>query len=326
MLTRLDHALVIAPLGCFAIYEMQREGKLRAALPLVFVPLTVLLFYFASNWLWLGHALPISAAIKTQSDLPFNLNMWLADRGVAALGLATWMLLIGLGWWTRMGTSGDRSARLLFYWALGNALYVVFLVLSVRWVISNWYFVSPLLLLILVVDWMVRQIQERSKVVGYFAIAGLLLVVAQSEFARFTRLGKREGTFAPEVVAAATWCDQNLPSDAVIGIADAGFFGYHAKRTVLNLDGLVNSWSFVENGRAGAGVAQLRKQGLTHVATVFGDQLRLNSGSFSYRLPAAFAVDAPGNVFHGDTSQTVYRANYGAGTSFRGEIVIWKDL
>lgn len=53
---------------------------------------------------------------------------------------------------------------------------------------------------------------------------------------------------------AGRWIDENLPEDAVLASWDAGVVGYFSHRSVINLDGVVNSlefWEAAQSGKAG---------------------------------------------------------------------------
>lgn len=50
---------------------------------------------------------------------------------------------------------------------------------------------------------------------------------------------------------AGVWIDDNLPDDAVLASWDAGVVGYFSHRSVINLDGVVNSKEWYDAGRNG---------------------------------------------------------------------------
>jgi hypothetical protein len=71
----------------------------------------------------------------------------------------------------------------------------------------------------------------------------------------------------------AEWCDANLPAHAVIGLGDAGMFAAFTAHRVINTDGLVNDWDYLSAYKSGRAIAKLRERGVTHLMTVFGDQV-----------------------------------------------------
>ena len=52
----------------------------------------------------------------------------------------------------------------------------------------------------------------------------------------------------------ARWIKDNVPSDATIGVWDAGFMGYFSQRKVINLDGLINGVELYNYRKGGRGV------------------------------------------------------------------------
>ncbi|NUO19827.1 hypothetical protein HUU59_10295 [bacterium] len=336
VLSRVDHAIVVSGLGLFALRELwtsplhpSRVKMLKKCLPIILLPFAALIFYFAGNWVWFGHAMPISGAIKTTGELSFRPELWLRDKGVLLLCVSSFALLVWFALRTRLGRQGPDVERVFFHWALGNAMYMMFLLVSVRWVLANWYFVSPLLQLAVVIGWGVERalmgISRGRTAVQWGAAMLLGVFILKSQISRFEWLNRSEGTFQTEVIEAAKWCNEHLQNDAVIGLADAGYFGYHSRHQVTNLDGLVNGWDYVEACRGGNGVEYLRRQGVTHVATVFGSQITHDGGRMSYEIPAVFAAKNSGNRFTASEQSLVYRSSYGQGTSFSGEIVLWED-
>ena len=70
--------------------------------------------------------------------------------------------------------------------------------------------------------------------------------------------------------AAALWLrsTSEVPADAVVGAWNAGAIGYLSGRTVVNLDGLVNSWEFARRGRLDL-CAYGRMRGITYLVDVW---------------------------------------------------------
>jgi hypothetical protein len=63
---------------------------------------------------------------------------------------------------------------------------------------------------------------------------------------------------------AGEWITANLPAEAVLGSWDAGVLGYFTEQPVMNLDGVVNSFEWLDALRAGTTDEFLRARGLTH--------------------------------------------------------------
>jgi hypothetical protein len=69
-------------------------------------------------------------------------------------------------------------------------------------------------------------------------------------------------------IEAAAWVQQNLPERAVLASWNAGALGYLSGRRVVNLDGLVNSWSFFRGERHDL-CAYWERTGVTHLVDLF---------------------------------------------------------
>ncbi len=74
---------------------------------------------------------------------------------------------------------------------------------------------------------------------------------------------------------AACWINDNVPHDAIVGSWDAGKFGYFSLRRVVNLDGLISSFEYVDDylrkGRLGD---WLIRNGVGYIANEYsGDSL-----------------------------------------------------
>jgi len=81
---------------------------------------------------------------------------------------------------------------------------------------------------------------------------------------------RRETSPRVPLLHAASWARASLPVDARIGAWNAGTLGYLSGRTVVNLDGLVNSWEFLETGQHDL-CAYWERQGITHLIDAFSE-------------------------------------------------------
>ncbi|MEP7198707.1 MAG: hypothetical protein ABI874_02710, partial [Chloroflexota bacterium] len=76
---------------------------------------------------------------------------------------------------------------------------------------------------------------------------------------------------------AAQWARANLPRDAVIGAWNAGTIGYLSERRTVNLDGLVNSWTYFETERHDL-CRYWQQNGVTVLLDAFEDGRALSVG------------------------------------------------
>lgn len=61
------------------------------------------------------------------------------------------------------------------------------------------------------------------------------------------------------------WISKNVPQDAVLGSWDAGVVGYFTDQPVMNLDGVVNSFDYLDANREGTQDEFLRDRDLAYV-------------------------------------------------------------
>jgi hypothetical protein len=95
---------------------------------------------------------------------------------------------------------------------------------------------------------------------------GLAMTLAAVEGASLGGRMDVRPSFSGAMVEVATALPRWVPSDARVGSFNAGTLGFAAPRTVINLDGLVNDWSFYEARRDGQVRAWARRAGVTHFA------------------------------------------------------------
>ena len=61
------------------------------------------------------------------------------------------------------------------------------------------------------------------------------------------------------------WISENLPADVVLGSWDAGVVGYFTAQPVMNLDGVVNSFEYLDANEAGTQAEFLRARDLAYL-------------------------------------------------------------
>ena len=271
-LARLDNALLVA---LVAAWSARRDG-FRAALRTVLPAALAIGAYLACN-LWLfGHALPISAQVKREWSAELlardpvaaahgllaaklaNLAWPLAHMPDAylllpALGLAAALALL-LG--ARLGTAGAETLQPF-------AAFAWLQLLAYGWLYHGgfsfqpWYFLVQPWLGALAVAVLAQRALEVSRLgrlgaaaasLGPPAVAGALLALTAQHVGlkreRQVRFLRQDPLYA-----AAAWVRDETPPGAVIGSWNAGLVAVISGRTVVNLDGLVNSWSYLETGR-----------------------------------------------------------------------------
>ena len=265
----------------FSVAWMRVEG-----VPL-FAAIAGVLVYFAYNGLVFGGILPVSAATKIAwsddwdaddaVDRMAELGRLAGTAGEDALVVAELCVYAALVWgvarfrgWNK--DTGGLLAVLVTTLALGVENLAV--KGQVVWQYSArietytfWYYVPGYLVAALMVPvrcfvivfLLRRLLPDRRASLRRLAVAGVCAGGLAFSFDpyQFTEpfrfvVQQRHSPYImdnPDLAQAHVAFEQMLPRDAVIGSWDAGAIGYFAKRPVVNLDGLVNSYDYLWRDR-----------------------------------------------------------------------------
>jgi hypothetical protein len=91
---------------------------------------------------------------------------------------------------------------------------------------------------------LVEMVERREWRFQYVAATGFLVAVSLVAFWRVQEQGEH---LALTRYQAAKWMDRNLEADAIVGSFNSGQLGFFSGRSVVNLDGLINSATYFEN-------------------------------------------------------------------------------
>ncbi len=282
VLARLDAVLLVPALAL-----AQGRGAGRHRLALAGPPLAALTACLLWNQLAFGHPLPVSSAAKrlwshtlVLGDPAYATGGWAWAKVHNALWIArhlgsTWVLGLAMGTVGALAVSftpAGRVTRALRPFAVAGtaqlAAYV--LVHHGELTYARWYYALPPLLAAFAAADLVAWTADRS---GRFrtavpAAACLLAVLATGVgLARW----RREESPRRPLLDAALWARTHLPAGARIGAWNAGSLGYLSGRPVVNLDGLVNSWSFLESEQYDL-CAYWERNGITHLVDAFSEE------------------------------------------------------
>jgi hypothetical protein len=278
-LARLDSLLLAALLAAAAVLERRRP---RAWMPLLAPTLVVLAAYVAVNACVFGLALPVSGQAKRlwsahllAQDPVYQAHGWLAAKA-RPLG-ALLMRPVGLA--LAAGSAGAlalslapagtaRVLRPLRPFALFALLQIGAYALLFHGELSfaRWYFVAPLLLAGLVAG---ALVEGRAAALAHAAAA--LVAVLVLGFAWGWRRREAGGGPTAPLHEAARWMAASLPPDARVGSWTAGTLGFESGRTVVNLDGLVNTRAYLEREQYDQ-CAYWARAGLTHLVDAFAER------------------------------------------------------
>jgi hypothetical protein len=144
---------------------------------------------------------------------------------------------------------------------------------GVRWFMQEWYYV-PLVWAVFVLagiaaDQVTRQLATQLRTARARVLQWAPLGVAAGLFAIVYLVGGvqswERGIYnGQRWLAAANWASNNLPADAVVGSTNSGVLGFYTKRTVINLDGVVNPKAY-EAIRERRLLLYVEEAGITHL-------------------------------------------------------------
>ena len=221
--------------------------------------------YFVANWIASGHWLTISATLKASRASLFSLAVPPSVLFMLAVGI-TVLGLVPLAEFSR--AAYRRSANVMWalitaaWLALGNLVYLGLIAMKGDHETYNWYFTlsvfSGAYLIPLCVNRYGSQwagVSLRMAVKTGLAVCVILLAVSVRG-----KIGPPGFTVAAydKALALSSYPEESL----VLGATDCGVLGYFSHQHVINLDGLTNSWEFLDALEHHQAAAWLKARGL----------------------------------------------------------------
>ena len=282
---------------------------------------TGILAYFAYNGIAFGGVTPVSGATKQmwserlwEQEDGYSLVQNFRDvlripafgyELLVALEVCAYVVLV---WWFAR-RSRDRTDRLqlaflvcVFGLAAGHLAKFAQTVLTVHplWGGDVWYFVPAYLLETLIIPvrcyvaihfirrFLDLEVARAANLVSVgIVVVGAVFLLTKADFTAPFRYVDRESESTRQKWVGTSYMgvqvmNRVLPEDSVVGSWDAGVIGYFSRFPVVNLDGLVNSYSYLRTLREGTEVAFYQRYGITHFANIW----TLREGTEDYALPA----------------------------------------
>jgi hypothetical protein len=205
--------------------------------------------YLAYNLVSFGSIMPISGGLKTSFP-----HISGPDYAFERLTKRNWgeiaVTVVYLAWFIVRGRKkGGYFRAAMFFLGLTVLMHFLHTVLFMKWAIFRWHFAVYTLALTMVMSEPVeyffsRGPLKRSRVL-YWGLAALMLLAGCFQlFRRHTQ--PFELDWKVESYRAALWARGNSGENDVFAMKDAGVFGYFSRRSVINLDGIVNNMDFQE--------------------------------------------------------------------------------
>lgn len=265
-LARTDALFLIACLGIWCLAEARAVGRpaIVRLTELFAVPMAIVITYIISNQAWFGLPVQISGLVKRAQLTPGRIILLSGAVLVGVvLGTAARRIITS----TSPAEVRRRFPRVrTFFGATG--WFAAFCVLVVtyynvaqtqQWL---WYYCPcvlylAVLLVLGVADFAESALLEaptgRSAARVLSPLLALLLgpLVVAFVFQYRTFADPHLRSILETNHEAGEWIDRALPTDAVLGSWDAGVVGYFSHRSVINLDGVANSYAYYQAGRSG---------------------------------------------------------------------------
>ena len=259
VLARLDTVFLVLVLFGIAFVRTlvrRRRAALVALLAMGGGFLVLTAPYLIMNLARFEHLMPISGALKTSFPRPL-----LSSSALAALSKREWIYLaaalaalagMALPAWRRAGGDLDRRRyrQALAVIAAGVWLHFLHEVLFMQWAVFAWHYTLYATLFILILLEGLRVFAVRWHRAGgrRLAWALVLLIMAGTGLKVWQRTFalRHDGNWMVNAYHAALWAREHTPPAAAFAMKDAGIFGYFSKRSTMNLDGVVNDFSYQE--------------------------------------------------------------------------------
>lgn len=315
-LARIDNALLCLALGAWLWLEAPSGRRLRTLAFFSAPVLVVVVGYVTLNLGLFGTPLPISGTVKLAwsaqalaRDPSYLAHGWLWAKALDAAHAfshysrsATLGLLLGslgaLGTAAFARTPVVRRLAPVAAFALAQPLLYLALFHQGR-ALKPWYYaVQPLLASLIAVWWLQgfvgwarRRLAARgreSRWLDWVVALAVALVLAVSLGINAARHRKHlQGYGSEPLYVAAGWARAHLPADAVVGSWNAGTIAFFSQRTVINLDGLVNSREYFRSERHDL-CAYAEREGIGYLVDAFPPEepLRLYARELSGCLDA----------------------------------------
>ncbi|MHB0939305.1 MAG: hypothetical protein ACYDCO_24545 [Armatimonadota bacterium] len=228
--------------------------------------------YLAYNLAATGHLMPVSGAVKQWYSAQAraeavaaagsawrvaagNLLWPLAyPKGLVILAGVTlpWLLLV-LSLLPAARTALAPARRLWPFFLAATAAYLFYaLMFFGPYSRTSWYYLPQVLLALLSTAMLLRLLIDRWMPRVPAAVSVAVAVLCILGIGGYTGLSQwRKMHAAPQgwnyaLYVAARWARDGLPPGATVASSSAGILGYYAEHPVINTDGLVNDYAFLE--------------------------------------------------------------------------------
>lgn len=344
ILARLDNIFILA--GVTIVLMLQEPlksnyGRLLLKFCLITIGTgTIIAPYLVFNYYMFGHFMPISGALKNSFpylSFPYDLFIRFGRDAVAVLIAA--VFAGGYSFFTLKDSISEKSASVartnffFFFTALfiATALHTLNVLFYMKWAIFGWHFVLCRVFLVLALceplNWLLsRHIHQDRLSRVYCLLSGGLVLILLATMLKSYYSPQLADSFRMNSYQAAMWAHKNLQDNEILAMKDAGVFGYFSRRKVVNLDGLVNDFTFQRIVSDGKLDAYLHALGVRYlVQHAIWDRDDVTTGNYLH-----LTIDYPSHLYPEGFSQLtmqkcdeVYRSSPYFDGGYRTVFLIW---
>lgn len=268
-LARLETVIIIVPCCFYVLWHNIRNRKgfisligrgCRIGVPAIGVVSPFLIW----NKFNFGSFATISSRLKSSfPHLSFDPGIILKFPQWAVFVAACLLFVALMAFRNRMSFFRRISDKMTSGYGAAVLIYACFVIMHFslilffsRWEIAGWYFGFYMLILPLSAGPVLMAVQElfdvnRSKplfvsIYSILVVLMLLLAVATQIMSAHYRISSGVHEIHRHSYLAGMWAKENTPEAAVFATTDCGVFGYFSERSVVELDGVVNNYSYQE--------------------------------------------------------------------------------
>lgn len=269
-LARLDTLVMAGLVGLHLLWRLHQQKSQLSLLIFYGLPIGLAMAgYLLINWLTVGQIMTVSSVIKGDwssyllaEDVVYQRGGWLGAKGWHAFwplrkvatvydGLFAFGVYgVGVVWLGRWLPGRTHPLYPLNHPLTPLTLYSLshftlsILVYHDNVGASPWYYPTPLILACLSLAALLHNIRQKHTQI----YLSLLLLLGSGLAVDLTRQLRQHNQSATRVLPILEAVEQ-LPSDSILASWNPGAISYLTQRTVIPLDGLVNSWEYYHTQR-----------------------------------------------------------------------------
>ena len=288
-MTRLEMLLFVGlvVVGCSVLthFATGRWNRSIVQLALGLLPSIIFLVVYAGlNYVIFGHPTSISSSLKAGFPGTFATG-WLGHAvfctkaRIALVVIASLSALVLCSFEfikrRRRPSASDLSfVLLLAVLNTFNLLYIICMILMLRWGDGGWYFSLPLSIVVMTMAtafvWIRHRLPMEPILVRVLVPVCLFAFLLGSGFwgigVAARKISKYNHGPKVDAILLSEWIREDLPADARIFQVDgSGFTGYYSERCVINGDGLINNYEYQEYLRSNRLQEYLQKKHVSYL-------------------------------------------------------------